>query len=94
MKMETQDKVMVRTYSLTGRTSSGKFVTIGHAKDCKVAIQYFIKRYPRFNGVVRLQTQIAQDCGNGMLCAEMGKWETLQSFESTKELINFLGEKL
>lgn len=82
MQPETKTK---KTYGITGKTSTGKFVCTGFG-DKKFVIEYFIQKYPRFKGYAEIRTQFAQDMGNGMLCADYGRWETIDSFHSTKEL--------
>jgi len=88
------EKPKKKTYMIAGRTTKGNFVTVGFADSIKWAVEYFIEKYPRFNGNAEIRTQMATDLGNGILCADYGHWETIDSFQSTKELKEYLGKQI
>lgn len=88
--MESIERKFRKTYEISGRTTAGKHVIIGFCNSMKNAITLFINKYPRFKGVAEIRTQFAEDMGNGMLCADHEKWETIDSFESTKELKEYI----
>jgi hypothetical protein len=81
--METNLK---RTYEIVGRTKSSNFVVIGFCSSIEIAADLFLKKYPRFKGIARIKTQMAQDVGKGMLCVDGANWETVYEFKCNKEL--------
>ena len=81
-----------KTYQITGCTSAGRPVYVGFCDALRIAIAYFIEKYPRFKGRAKICTQLAEDVGNGLLCAEYEKWEIIDSFQSTSELKEYLSK--
>mgnify|MGYP001581381687 CR=1 FL=1 len=80
------EKTLKKTYCISGTTTSGKYVTVGFFDSIRWGITHFIEKYPRFKGKAELRTQMATYLGNGMLCANPGRWETIDSFETVKEM--------
>lgn len=84
--MEEEKKV----YEVVGKTFYGSFCCSGFSSDLKVAIDSFVKRYPRFEGRAQIREQIAKDVGYGMIMADHSKWKALRTVETIKELKEYL----
>ena len=80
------EKKRKRTYLISGRTNSNKWISQGFFNSLARATIYFKQKRPRFKGLATIRTQMAEDLGNGMLCADAGNWETLYEFKCIKEL--------
>lgn len=84
--MEQIEKKYKKMYGISGRNSSGKYCGVSFCLSFKRAVEYFIEKYPRFRGFAEIRSEMAEDRGNGMFCANYGSWETIDTFKTTKEL--------
>lgn len=81
---EKDGKLYKKTYQITGCTSAGRPVYVGFCDALRIAIAYFIEKYPRFKGRAKICTQLAEDVDE--------KWEIIDSFQSTSELKEYLSK--
>jgi hypothetical protein len=80
------EKTYKKTYMISGRTKAGSYCSLPFCSSIEISIHHFIAKFPRFQCKGRIMTQMAEDCGSGLLMADGSKWETISTFESTKEL--------
>jgi hypothetical protein len=85
------EKTKKKMYEIVGRTTAGNFACSGFCSELRIAIDFFIEKYPRFKGEALIKTQFADDIGDGVLVANAANWEIIDSFNSTKELKEYKG---
>ena len=79
-------KTIQKMYQIGGHTKAGTYCTTSLSRDLKKVISQFIENYPRFKGKARILHAKHMDCGHGLWMKNSTPWETMDTFESTKEL--------
>ena len=88
--MEAVERKYTKTYEIVGRSQGDTFVCTPFCSKLRIAVDYFVKKYPRFKGAARIRTQLAQEIDTGLLITDSSAWVIIDSFESTKELKEYL----
>lgn len=75
-----------KMYTISGYTKANKWCCSFMGSDLKKVIANFISRYPRFKGEAQIRHSMHKDCGHGLWMKNSPPWETMDTFQSTKEL--------
>jgi len=73
-------------YSIVGKTKAGTFCSQGFCSSLEIAIDFWIKSYPRFNGYGKIKRKIGECLEGGLVISNPAEDETILEFKNNKEL--------
>jgi len=88
--LEIKMEKLVKMYQIVGHTQANKYCCSGWSQELKRVVKDFISNYPRFKGEATIQIGKLKDCGRGMYLACGNPWVKIDTFQSTKELKNYI----
>jgi hypothetical protein len=74
------------TYMISGKTKAGTWCSQGFSSSIETAIDFWVKKFPRFNGHGIIKKQMAEYLPGGIVIADGSKWESVLIFNNNKEL--------